>query len=128
MTSHPLLRDPTLAAILTHLIVHALLRAYQYGARMAHAAIEQRGDIAPGALEQVAERSREQARAREHSARLLLEHIHDVYDIARTKKCFVDPLRLYPLELIELDLIRKVRVPKKPGDRRSLGVEIRRLE
>lgn len=32
------------------------------------------------------------------------------------------------LEGRKLDLIRKVRVPKKTGDRRSLGVEIRRLE
>lgn len=99
-TSHPLLRDPTLAASLTHLIVDALLRAYQHGARMAHAAIEQRCDLDPGALEQVAQRSREQARAHERSARLLLADIHRLYDVGRDKKRFVDDLRRYPLDVL----------------------------
>ena len=100
-TSHPLLRDPDLAASLTHLIVDALLRAYQHGARMAHAAAEQRGSLEPGDLEQVAKQAREQARALERSARLLLEHIHDLYGITRNKKRFIDDLRLYPLEVLK---------------------------
>ncbi|MFW5739528.1 MAG: hypothetical protein ACOC1F_04100 [Myxococcota bacterium] len=43
---------------------------------------------------------REQARALERSARLLLEHFHDLYGIARNKKRFIDGLRLYPLEVL----------------------------
>ena len=100
-TSHPLLRDPALAASLTHLLVDALLRAYQHGARMAQAAIEQRGDLDPGKLEQAAKQAREQARALDRSARLLLSHIHDLYDIARDKRRFVDALRIYPVEVLQ---------------------------
>jgi len=89
-----------LAASLTHLIVDALLRAYQHGARMAQAASAQRGELDPSKLEQAASQARQQARAVERSARLLLSHIHDIYDIARDKKRFVDGLRLYPLEVL----------------------------
>ncbi|MBW2736028.1 MAG: hypothetical protein JRH20_26885 [Deltaproteobacteria bacterium] len=100
-TSHPQLRDPNLAASLTHLIVDALLRAYQHGARMAQTALEQRANLDPGKLEKVADQAREQARAVDRSARLLLSHIHDLYDIARDKKRFVDGLRLYPLQVLQ---------------------------
>jgi hypothetical protein len=68
---------------------------------MAHAAAEQRGNLEPGELEQVAKRTRQQARADERSARLVLEHIHELYDIGRNKKRFVDKLRRYPLEVLE---------------------------
>ena len=99
--AHPELREPCLAASLTHLIVDALLRAYQHGARMTRAAIEQRGEIDPGDLEQVACRARQQAQAHDRSARLLLSEIHDQYDIRRDKKRFVDGLRRYPLPVLQ---------------------------
>ena len=86
---------------MTHLIVDALLRAYQHGARMTRAAIEQRGEIDPGDLEQVACRARQQAQAHDRSARLLLSEIHDQYDIGRDKKRFVDGLRRYPLPVLQ---------------------------
>ncbi|MFW5740106.1 MAG: hypothetical protein ACOC1F_07040 [Myxococcota bacterium] len=60
---------------------------------MARAAAEQRSSLEPGEMEEAAQRVRERARARENSARLLLEHIHDLYDIARNKKQFIDQLR-----------------------------------
>ena len=100
-TAHPQLREPCLAAGLTHLIVDALMRAYQHGARMARAAIEQRGDIASDDLERASSRARQQAQAHDRSARLLLSQIHDQYDIKRDKKRFVDELRHYPLPVLQ---------------------------
>lgn len=100
-TAHSELREPCLAAGLTHLIVDALLRAYQHGARMTRAAIEQRGDVDPEDLERAASRARQQAQAHDRSARLLLSEIHDQYDIGRDKKRFVDGLRRYPLPVLQ---------------------------
>jgi hypothetical protein len=100
-STHPQLREPSVAASLTHLIVDALLRAYQHGSRMARAALEQRGELCPEALERTSSRARQQAQAHDRSARLMLSEIHDLYDIGRDKKRFIDGLRRYPLPVLQ---------------------------
>ena len=98
----PALRSSQLAIPVARTIVDSLIRAYQSGARAARQASEARGGIDPQALEQASARSREQARAVERSARLLLSQIHEQYGIQRTVKRFVDELYRYPLEVLQL--------------------------
>ena len=103
---------------MTHLIVDALLRAYQHGARMTRAAIEQRGAVDPDELARAANQARQQAQAYDRSARLLLSEIHDQYDIRRDKKRFVDGLRRYPLPVLqqaEKDFSKQVLAPATRG-------------
>ncbi|MBW2464219.1 MAG: DDE-type integrase/transposase/recombinase [Deltaproteobacteria bacterium] len=96
----PSLQDPALAIATTRLVVTSVLRAYQYGARAARRAIDARGSLDPEKLARLAAEHREQARATERSARLLLAHLHDIYDLPGSRKTFVDSLRRYPLEVL----------------------------
>lgn len=74
------LAHPELAIAATTLLLTALLRAYQAGARASLRAQHER-PADPEQLARAAEQSRERARADDRSARLLLEHIHGAYDI-----------------------------------------------
>ena len=96
----PLLRDTALAQAAARLVVISILRAYQFGARAATRAIEARGAVDPDELARRAADHRDQARATEISARLLLGHVHDLYDLPGPAKTFVDSLRRYPLEVL----------------------------
>lgn len=96
----PALENPSLAKAAASLVVTALLRAYQAGARAARRACLERDGLAPDDLARAAERSREQARARDHSARQLLEHIHTAYAIDIPLACFRRAFRRFPLEVL----------------------------
>ena len=96
----PSLRDPELAKAAVKLLMTALLRAYQAGARAALRADRQRSGIDLAELERAAERSRERARATDHSARLLLEHVHAAYGMDLPLAVFRRLFRRYPLEVL----------------------------
>jgi hypothetical protein len=96
----PHLRQPELAKAVTTVLLTALLRAYQHGARAARAAVEARGGIDADELARRAEHSRERARATERSAKLLLEHLHAVYHLAGKAAHFVRTFRTYPLAVL----------------------------
>ncbi|HET9701185.1 MAG TPA: hypothetical protein VFP70_09720 [Burkholderiales bacterium] len=73
----PPLARADLAQAATTLLITALLRAYQAGARAAHRASTQRTGSA-NSLAQAAHDHRAQARADDKSARLLLTHVHQI--------------------------------------------------
>lgn len=97
----PALRQTDLAIAMIRLVVVSMLRAYQLGARAARRALDARGGLAPEELSRRAAEHREQARAIDRSARLLLAHVHDLYGLAGSEKAFVDSLRRYPLEVLQ---------------------------
>ncbi len=94
------LRDTSLAKAAALLVITSMLRAYQAGARAATRAVEARGTIEPDELARRAADHREQARATNRSARLLLGHVHDLYGLPRGRKKFIDSLRRYPVEVL----------------------------
>jgi transposase InsO family protein len=95
----PALRDGALAKAAATVVLTALLRAYQHGARAARAALEARGGD-PDTLAALAEQTRERARATDQSARLLLAHVHELYGLRGAERSFVDSLRRYPLTVL----------------------------
>ena len=97
----PSLRDTELAKTLGHLLVATLLRAYQAGARAARTAAEQRSGLDENTWVRAAARARQQAHAEEHSKRLLLTHLHELYhfDLPITK--FLRAYRHYPLAVLK---------------------------
>lgn len=97
----PQLRRPDLAKALTSLVLIALLRAYQSGARAAQRAENQRAGIDPSTLHQVAAEAREQARVQDHSKRLRLQSIYQNYDFDGGQTRFVRSFRRFPLPVIE---------------------------
>jgi transposase InsO family protein len=97
----PELCNPELAKSGTRILFGAILRAYQYGARAAHRALEARGTITSEELARLAEQSRERARAMDRSARLFLEHVHQIYAFPGVVQSFVDSLRRYPVEVLQ---------------------------
>jgi hypothetical protein len=97
----PALRDPELAKSATRVLLTALLRAYQAGARATRRALEARDGLDLETLSRAAETSREQARATERSRRLLLAHIHRLYQLPGASQRFVNALYRYPLEVLQ---------------------------
>jgi hypothetical protein len=97
----PALRDTRLAIALTTLLIIALLKAYQAGAKAQRRAHEERQGLAREDLLDVAKEHRERSRAEDRSRRLLLESIHDAYDIKRPKTRFVRSLRRFPLKVLQ---------------------------
>lgn len=96
----PTLRRTDVAKATAKLVVTALLRAYQAGARASARATDARAGIDVEALTRAAEQSRERSRADDRSARLLLEHIHTAYDIDEPKQAFVRRLRRFALPVL----------------------------
>jgi len=96
----PALRDGGLAKAATTVLLTAMLRAYQAGARAATRAIDARGGLDAETLARAAREHREQARADEHSARLLLRHVHELYGITRPLHRFINSLRRYHPEVL----------------------------
>jgi hypothetical protein len=97
----PALRDPDLAKSATRVLLTALLRAYQAGARATRRALEARDGLDLETLSQATETSREQARATDRSRRLLLARIHSLYQLPGASQRFVNALYRYPLEVLQ---------------------------
>jgi transposase InsO family protein len=96
----PMLRDPALAKAAATLVLTALLRAYQHGARAARAADGARGGMDPETLSRLAAEARQKARSEEQSRRLLLAHIHAVYGIQGAALPFVNTFCMYPISVL----------------------------
>lgn len=96
----PALHRADVAKATAKLVVTALLRAYQAGARANARATEARAGVDVDALTRAAEQSRERSRADDRSARLLLEHIHAAYEIEGQKQVFVRRLRRFALPVL----------------------------
>jgi transposase InsO family protein len=96
----PTLGRADLAKALTTLVLTALLRAYQHGARAAERAAAERAGLAPSTLAEVARQSREQAHAEERSARLFLDRLHTSYELPGSKTHFIRHLRRFPLPVL----------------------------
>jgi len=96
----PDLRSPELAKAGARIVLTAMLRAYQAGARAARVADHARADVSCETLKHVAKQAREQAHKETESARLLLTDIHQLYDIQRPLQKFINGLHLYPLPVL----------------------------
>lgn len=94
------LRNIALAKALTTVLLTALLRAYQAGARAARTASEQRAGLDEQTLSRAAENSRQRAHADDRSARLLLSRLHAVYAIGGPLTAFIRAFRHVPLEVL----------------------------
>jgi len=96
----PALRNTRLAIALTTLLITALLKAYQQGARAQRRANEARAGICRDDLLEAAQQHRERARAEDRSRRLLLRFVHDNYDLRKPTNAFIQSLRIYPLQVL----------------------------
>jgi hypothetical protein len=97
----PELNNTDLAKAAATLLLTALLRAYQAGARAARRADEQRASVSRDELKDLSEKSRENARAENRSVRLFLTHLHSDYDIKRTLTVFIRKMRRFPLQVLK---------------------------
>lgn len=96
----PALREPELAKAATSLLVTALLRAYQAGARAARRAFDARGEVDPDALARAAAQQRMDVRADDRSSRLILARIHDAYALGGAAQTFVNRFRRYSPDVL----------------------------
>jgi transposase InsO family protein len=96
----PVLRDPALAKAAATLILTALLRAYQHGARAARTADAARGSVDPNTLSRLADEARQKARSEDHSRRLLLAHIHALYALPGAQQSFINAFAKYPISVL----------------------------
>lgn len=94
------LRDVGLAKAMTIVLVTALLKAYQSGARAARRAVEERSGLDEQALFRAAQASRERAHAEDQSATMLLTHIHASYSIGGSVTEFIRTFRRFPLPVL----------------------------
>jgi hypothetical protein len=116
----PQLRSPRLAIPFAKLIVAIVLRAYQAGARATRRAVQANASISEDALVHAAARARDNARATERSARLLLEHLHGLFAFSVSATRFVELYRRYPLEVLreaEANLRKRLLVDAAPDIR-----------
>lgn len=96
----PALARADLAKATATVLLTALLKAYQAGARARERAAQQRAGLSVEQLQKAAQSSREDALAEDRSARLTLERIFDAYNINGSRQAFVRPLRRYPLPVL----------------------------
>jgi transposase InsO family protein len=96
----PVLRDASLAKAVTTLLLTALLRAYQHGARAARAADVARGGVDADTLKNLANETRQRARAEDQSRRLLLAHLHALYGMPGAQQSFVNTFARYPIDVL----------------------------
>jgi hypothetical protein len=94
------LKNPQLAKSATTLLLTALLRAYQAGARASCRADVQRSNVTSEDLDNVAQRARERARAEHISVRETLTRIHAAYDINTPLQKFIRAHRRYSPDVI----------------------------
>lgn len=99
-TTIPSLRQPELAKAAAKLLLTALLRAYQAGARASRRAGSSRLNHDTAAVRRIIEEQREKAHARDKSARMLLSFIHDAYVIGSPKAVFIRAFRGFPLPVL----------------------------
>lgn len=97
----PALRCADLAKATTKLVLTALLKAYQAGARAAHRAANERSTVDAEKLAALAEQSRQKARADERSRRLLLTHLHRAHDIKQPLNKFIHMMRPFSLPVLQ---------------------------
>ena len=97
----PSLQNTELAKAAVTLLITALLKAYQAGARAASRADEARAGVSTDELLDLAEQSREKARAEASSARLLLAAIHRDYNIEQPLNAFIRSMRRFPLPVLK---------------------------
>jgi hypothetical protein len=96
----PALRQTRLSIALTTILLTALLKAYQAGARAQRRAGQERQGLSREDLLDAAREHRESSRAEDRSRLLLLRFIHDAYDIKRPVTHFVRSLRRFPLVVL----------------------------
>lgn len=106
-TRLPQLASPELAQAAATVLIAALLRAYQAGARAARTAALARGHIDADELAERAHAQREQVRADRRSSRLILARIHEAYDLPGASRPFVDAFRRYAPDVL-LDAERRL--------------------
>lgn len=99
--SVPALRRPDLAKATATLLLTALLRAYQAGARATRRSIEARGNLDPTTLAQLAAKSRDDARVLDQSSKLFLRFLHSSYQLSGSRDAFVASLRHIPPEVLK---------------------------
>jgi hypothetical protein len=97
----PKLRNAELAKAAATLLLTALLKAYQAGARAARRADVERVSVSADELEERSEKSREKARAELRSVRLFLSHLHRDYGIKRHLSDFIRQMRRFPLPVLK---------------------------
>lgn len=98
----PQLRRPELAKALTTLVLTALLRAYQGGARATQRAEGARAGLDRLTLEQASHQVREDARLHDQSRRLRLQWIYQTYRFPGTTQTqFVKTFERFALPVIE---------------------------
>jgi hypothetical protein len=97
----PQLARVELAKPITVLLITALLRAYQAGARAAGRADTARATIDEQTLISLAAHSRDQARAQDRSARLLLTRVHCVYRLNGPLQPLIRTLRPFGIEALQ---------------------------
>jgi len=97
----PSLNNSEIAKAAATLLLTALLKAYNAGARTARRADDQRASVSREELQDLAEKSREKARAENRSVRLLLTHIHRDYDIKRQLSVFIKQMKRFPLPVLK---------------------------
>ena len=88
-----------MAIAFTTLLLTALLRAYQAGARASRRASNQR-TVAPEELLHLTQVSRERARVESSSTRLSSERIYHDYNIGGSQKAFVRSCRRFPSSVL----------------------------
>jgi transposase InsO family protein len=97
----PALKNPDLAKAVATLVLTTVLKAYQAGARAAVCADNARAEISSDELADLAELSREKARAEARSHRLLLAAIHRDYNIQQPKNAFIRAMGRFPLNVLK---------------------------
>jgi len=94
------LRRTDLARAVAALLLTALLRAYQAGARAARRADTARAGLDEQTLARAAADSRKRARAEHRSARQLLARIHFAYQLQGSEQRFIRSFRTFPLPVL----------------------------
>lgn len=96
----PVLQDTALAQATATVVLTALLRAYQHGARAARTADEARGGIDSSTLARLAAEARQNARSEDHSRRLMLSGIHSLYALPGSAPDFINAFARYPISVL----------------------------
>jgi transposase InsO family protein len=96
----PTLNNPDLAKAAATLLLTALLKAYQAGARATQRADAERAGVSKEDLAELALESRENAVSENRSIRLLLKHIHRDYDIKKPIADFIRQMRRFGLDVL----------------------------
>ena len=97
----PGLRDVNLAKAATTLLLTALLKAYQAGARATQKSYTERAGVPAEEIVELAKQSRQNAISEDRSIRLLLANIHSDYDIKKPSGDFIRQMRRFGLPVLK---------------------------